>query len=374
MNVEFVDLYTLQKDLREGLEDLFPDRIWVKAEIAQISIKSGGHCYLELVQSEEGTVIAKVRAVIWRGTYNLLNAKVRSVTGADISAGTEVLLLASVSFHEVFGLSLVIDDIDTTFAVGEQELKRQQTIDRLVKEGLLDRQKSLALPQLPYALAVISAEGAAGLQDFRNHLLNNEYGYAYRADLFPATMQGDAAPESICSALEDVKNAPLHYDAALILRGGGSDMDLVCFDDYELAAAIAKMQVPVVTAIGHDKDFHVADMVAYDYVKTPTALADMFLHLTEAADERVSGFENRLGLAFRSRLAALESAVTLLETRIAATDPRNVLKRGFSLVLDGKGVRMSGVKGRKAGDAISVVFADGRLDAEVKEVKKQDNG
>ncbi|MCR5561537.1 MAG: exodeoxyribonuclease VII large subunit [Bacteroidales bacterium] len=372
--MEFVDLYTLQRDLKEGLEDLFPDRIWVKAEIAQISVKGGGHCYLELVQSEAGTVIAKVRAVIWRSTYNLLNAKMRSVTGADISAGTEVLLLATVNFHEVFGLSLVIDDIDTAFTVGEQQIKRQQTIDRLVKEGLLDRQKALSLPQLPYALAVISAEGAAGLQDFRRQLLENEYGYAYRADLFPAMMQGEGAPDSIFAALDEIRQSSVRYDAVLVLRGGGSDMDLLCFDDYGLAAAIAKMPVPVVTAIGHDKDFHVADMAAHDYVKTPTALADMFLRLTEAADEHVSGFENRLALAFRSRLAGLESKLDLLETRISATDPRNVLKRGFSLVLDSRGVRMNGVRDRKAGDAISVVFADGRLGAEVKEVKKENNG
>ena len=368
MDVEFVDLYTLQRDLKEGLEDLFPDSVWVKAEIAQISVKSGGHCYLELVQSEAGTVIAKVRAVIWRSAYPLLNAKFRSVTGSDIAAGTEVLVQARVSFHEVYGLTLEIDDIDTAFTVGEQQLKRQEAVDRLIKEGLMDRQKVLSLPDLPYALAIVSAESAAGLQDFRRHLLENEYGYAYRLDLFPATMQGESAPESIKTALADIKSAAVHYDAVLILRGGGSDMDLLCFDDYGIAAAIADMPVPVITAIGHDKDFHVADMVAWDHVKTPTALADMFLRLTEAADEHVSAFENRLRLAFRSRLAALESAVTLLETRIAATDPRNVLGRGFSLVLDERGVRLSGVKGRKPGDRVSVVFADGRLNTEVKEV------
>lgn len=368
MDVEFVDLYTLQRDLKEGLGDLFPDSVWVKAEIAQISVKSGGHCYLELVQSEAGTVIAKVRAVIWRSAYTLLNAKFRSVTGSDIAAGTEVLVLAKVSFHEVYGLSLEIEDIDTAFTVGEQQIKRQQTVDRLIKEGLMDKQKGLNLPELPYALAVISAEGAAGLQDFRRHLLENEYGYSYRADLFPATMQGETAPESIIAALEDIKAGKIKYDAVLILRGGGSDMDLACFDDYALAAAIARMPVPVITAIGHDKDFHVADMVAWDHVKTPTALADVFLRLTEEADERVSAFENRLALAFRNRLAALESAVTLLETRIAATDPRNVLKRGFSLVLDERGVRIASAKGRKKGDRVSVVFADGRLNTEVKEV------
>ena len=311
MDREFVDLYTLARDMKEGLQDLFPDRIWVKAEIASLSVKGAGHCYLELVQSERGALIAKVKAIIWRNLYTLLSAKFRSATGKDISAGTEVLVRATVNFHEAYGLSLIIDDIDTAFTLGEQQLKRQQTIERLTKEGLMERQKGLRLPDLPYYLAVISAEGAAGLQDFRRHLLRNPGGFAYRADLFPALMQGEGAPESIMAALQEVQDAGIRYDAVLVLRGGGSDMDLVCFDDYGLAAAIARFPLPVITAIGHDKDFHVADMVAYDYVKTPTALADMFLDLTAAADERISGYEYRLNTAFRGRLAALESRIGL---------------------------------------------------------------
>ena len=394
---DFVDLYTLQKDLKEGLGDLFPDRIWVKAEIAQISVKSGGHCYLELIQSEAGTVIAKVRAVIWKSYYTLLAAKFRAATGGELSAGLEIMALVTVNFHEVYGLSLVIEDIDVASAVGELELERRKTIERLTQEGLMDRQKGLRLPELPYSLAVISAEGAAGLQDFRNHLLNNEYGYAYQVDFFPATMQGDGAPESIEEALGTIaeaaqrQGAAVRYDAVLILRGGGSDMDLACFDDYGLAAAIARCNIPVITAIGHDKDYHVADMVALDHVKTPTALADMFLDLTAEAEAKVDAVATRLSLSFRSRLAALENAVSLaqktilaevrsrlsaaestvaiLETKISATDPRNVLKRGFSLVLDSKGVKISSALGRKSGDEVTVVFADGSLVTEVMAVK-----
>lgn len=374
MDEGYVDLYTLQRDLKDGLEGLFPDRVWVKAEIAQVSVKSGGHCYLELIQSRDGAVIAKVRAVIWSGLYALLNAKMKAASGSGISAGTEVLVRAEVSFHEVYGLSLVIDDIDTAFTVGEQQIKRQLTIDRLMQEGLMDRQQNLSLPELPYCLAVISAEGAAGLQDFRRHLRDNPYGFVYRVDLFPATMQGDGAPESICEALELIKDSGIPYEVVLILRGGGSDMDLVCFDDYSLAAAIALMPVPVITAIGHDKDYHVADMVAWDHVKTPTALADLFIDRTAEADEKLSSFENRLQLAFRNRIAALESKLALLETRITATDPRNVLKRGFSLVLGPDGVKLTGVSGRKPGERISALFADGRIVAEIKEVIPQDNG
>ncbi len=390
MDREFVDLYTLQRDLKEGLSDLFPDRVWVKAEIASLSVKSGGHCYLDLVQSERGTVVARVRAIIWSSYHSLLNAKFRSATGSDIAAGTEILARAMVNFHEVYGLSLIIDDIDATLAVGEQQLKRRQTVERLTREGLLERQKGLRLAELPYLLAVISAEGAAGLQDFRTHLLQNTWGYAYRIDFYPAVMQGEDAPGSMISALQDIEAAGVRYDAVLILRGGGSDMDLVCFDDYGLAAAIARFPMPVVTAVGHDKDFHVADMVAFDHVKTPTALADMFLALTEAADARISAYENRLALAFRSRVAALETRIDLavkgiqgavkqrlagaeyrvamLEQKIAATDPRNVLRRGFSLALDSRGVKLTGVADTRPGDMIAVMFADGRISARVENV------
>ncbi|MGI6313261.1 MAG: exodeoxyribonuclease VII large subunit [Candidatus Cryptobacteroides sp.] len=161
----------MQKDVKENLEDLFPDKIWVKAEIASVSVKSGGHCYLDLVQSEKGKMVAKANAVIWSSYYHLLNAKFKSVADKDISAGIEVLLRVMVNFHEVYGLSLIIDDIDASFILGEQQLKRAQTIAKLTQEGLMERQKALELRDLPYYLALVSAETAAGLGDFRNHLI-----------------------------------------------------------------------------------------------------------------------------------------------------------------------------------------------------------
>lgn len=391
MKTDFVDLYTLQKDMKEGLSDLFPDRIWVKAEIASLSVKSSGHCYMDLVQSEKGRVVAQMRAVIWKSYFTLLNAKFKSETGKEISAGTEVLLRALVNYHEVYGLSLEIDDIDSSFELGEQQLKKAATIERLTKNGLIGKQKSLEISELPYCLAVISAEGAAGLGDFRRHLLQNEYGFVYRLDFYPATMQGESAPASITEAMEELAGSSETYDAVLILRGGGSEMDLSCFDDYALAAAIAEFPVPVITAIGHDRDFHVADMVAFNYVKTPTALADLFINQTALADAKISEAENRLALAFRSRLGALESrldmlergiradaaamlaaaesAIAMLEAKIAATDPRNVLRRGFSLALDSKGVKLSSARDCRSDEDISVLFADGRVNAKVKDIE-----
>ena len=363
---EYIDLLELQTCIKESVAEAFPDRFWVRAEIASYSPRSNGHCYLDLAQSRGGKPVAQIRAMIWKWHYVRLKTYFEDLAGQPLQAGITVLVKVQVSYSELFGISLFIEDIDPAFTLGEQALERKRTIERLQKDGYMEMQQELALPDVPRRLAIITSKTAAGYQDFRHHLLDNPEGYAFELQLFEALMQGEQAPASVADALEEA--AGQAFDAILILRGGGSEMDLQCFDDENLAIAIATCPVPVVTAIGHDKDVHIADMVAHQAVKTPTALADVFLRLTEEADERVSSFENRLALAFRNRLAALESAVTLLETRIAATDPRNVLKRGFSLVLDERGVRIAGVKGRKKGDRVSVVFADGRLNTEVKEV------
>jgi len=384
---EYIDLYTLQAMLKDGIEDLFPESVWVKAEISAVSVKTNGHCYLELSQSDERGLLARTRAVIWRSSYTTISRYFASVTGSALKEGINVLVRVRVSFHEVYGMSLVIDDINPEFTVGERELQKKQTLERLEKEGLIGLQKELALPDLPYYLAVITAETAAGYGDFRRHLLENEYGFAYQLDLYEATMQGNAAPSSIMEALEAIEASGTRYDAVLILRGGGSELDLACFDDYALAAAVARYHVPVFSAIGHDRDFHVLDVVSNTFVKTPTALADLFLECTAAEDERISSYESRLRLAFVNRIAALsagldkvmtmvrnsaarrldsaESRLQLLETKISATDPRNVLKRGFSLILDERGVRLGSASARKAGDRLTVMMPDGRISCTV---------
>ena len=319
MERTFIDLFTLQTRLKNGVEALFPDRIWVKAEIASLSRKPNGHCYLELSQSEPGGLVARTRAVIWASRFGCIDQLFQSVTGSPLDAGMEILARVQVSFHVVYGLTLTIDEVDPAFTLGEKELQKQRTLERLAKEGLLDVQKQLRLPLLPYRLAVVSASGAAGYGDFRRHLLENEYGFVLQPVLFEATMQGEAAPESIVSAMESALSGPVHYDAVLILRGGGSELDLACFDDYDLAVAIARCPVPVFTAIGHDRDFHVADRVACASVKTPTALADLFLDCYVAEDQRIGACEARLRMAFANRLAAISSRLDLLEARTART-------------------------------------------------------
>ena len=360
----FVDLLTLQQGLKEGIEDLFPDRIRVRAEVSGVSVK-GGNCYLELSQTEEGRLVAKARAVIWRDRYFLLSAMFREATGSDLQAGMTVLARVQVSYSELYGLTLFIDELDPGMTLGEQERIRRETIARLEEEGLIDRQKSLSLPSLPYHLAVISTDTAAGWGDFLRHLTDNDYGFRFEPELFEAVMQGASAPESISDALDAVQASETQYDAVLIIRGGGSNFDLSCFDDYGLCFNIASCTIPVFTAIGHERDHHVADLVAYRDVKTPTALADLFLETYMAEDEMISGFVTRLRLAFANKLNAMSSRVELLASRIKAADPRGILSRGYALATDGKGVVLKSAAGVQPGDAVNVLFADGKLNCTV---------
>ena len=288
-------------------------------------------------------------------------------------------------------MSLIIDDINPEFSLGVKEQERQKTIERLQKEGLMEQQKGLQLPALPYRLAVISAEDAAGYRDFMRHLEGNPYGFTVEPVLFPALMQGVDCPSSIISALDSIAEGGEQWDAVLILRGGGAKLDLACYDDYALAAAIARYPLPVLTAIGHDQDYHVCDMVAHEYLKTPTALADYILDIYQGEDERISSFETRVRLAvsnrmyreetrleslisrikgtFSLKIATMEATVQVLQTRIEAADPRRILQRGYALALDGQGRVLKGAAGSGPGDKVSVMFADGTLDCTVDSVK-----
>ncbi len=363
MEQDYVELAGLQALLREEIENAFPERVWVRAEIAAVQAKANGHCYLDLCQSRDGRLVAKAKAVIWRSRFVPLRAYFREATGGDLAPGMEVLLRVQVSYSELYGLSLTVDEIEPQFTLGAAELQRRRTLEKLVADGLLDRQQALEPALLPYRLAVISARDAAGYGDFRCHLAENAYGFVFRVDLFEATMQGQEAPASIVDALQAVECSAEPYDAVLLMRGGGSALDLACFDDYGLCFAIANCPVPVYTAIGHDRDVHVADQVAYDAVKTPTALADRFIDAFAAEDERISAFGTRLRMAFQARLAAMEQRLAALGERIRGADPRSVLSRGYTLVTDARGVVVKSAALLPAGSKFSVLFADGTIHA-----------
>lgn len=389
MEKDWLELSELLTRIKEDVADAFPDRYWVKAEISSWSPRANGHCYLNLSESERGKQVADIRAMIWKWNYPQLKAFFESETGQPLQAGITVLVRVQVHFDPVFGMSLFIDDIDPAFTVGEQALARKKAIERLTAEGYLDMQRELVLPRLPYRLAVITSKTAAGYGDFRKHLLENEAGYAFQVDLYEALVQGDSAPASMISALQEAQERP--YDAVLILRGGGGVTDLSCFDDYDLAVAIATCPVPVVTAIGHERDYHIADMVANRFVKTPTALADLFLDTYASEDALLDGYESRIRRAVSDRLGGMLrkvdaavhrlqfaavtrvnrelAALDLKEAVIQASDPRKILSLGYALVTgkDGKVLKSAAPVG--TGDRIGVRFSDGALSATVNDVR-----
>ena len=390
MAKDYLELTELLARVKERVEDAFPERYWVKAEIGSWSPRANGHCYLNLTQSDRGKPVADIRAMIWKWNFPQLKAFFEQETGQALQAGIKVLVRVQVSFSEMFGMSLFIDDIDPAFTVGEQALAKKKAIEKLTAGGYLEMQQELAIPRLPYRLAVITSKTAAGYGDFRRHLLENEAGYAFRLDLYEALMQGEQAPASIISALLEAQEQPC--DAILILRGGGSEMDLACFDDYDLAVAIATCPAPVVTAIGHDRDFHIADLVANRSVKTPTALADLFLDAYAAEDallddlqarvrravadrvnamvRKVDSFAQRLRFAAGARIDRARAALDLKEALINASDPRKILSMGYALVTGGDGKVLKSVAPVAAGDRIGVRFADGTIAAVVQEVKQ----
>ena len=382
---DYLELKELLARVKEGVEDAFPDRYWVKAEIGSWSPRANGHCYLNLTQSDRGKPVADIRAMIWKWHFPQLKAFFEQETGQTLQAGITVLVRVQVSFSEMFGMSLFIDDIDPAFTVGEQALAKKKAIEKLTAGGYLEMQQELAIPRLPYRLAVITSKTAAGYGDFRRHLLENEAGYAFRLDLYEALMQGEQAPASIIAALAEAQEHPC--DAILILRGGGSEMDLACFDDYDLAVAIATCAAPVVTAIGHDRDFHIADLVANRSVKTPTALADLFLDAYAAEDallddlqarvrravadrlggmlRKVDSLAQRLRFAAGARIDRARAALDLKEALIKASDPRKILSLGYALVTGRDGKVLKSVAPVATGDRIGVRFADGTIRATV---------
>ena len=391
MGKEFVDLFEFLSRLKEGINCIFPGSLWLRAEISAIKARQGGHCWLELSQSDQSGLIAKASAVIWSSKYRFIAPYFESVTGSPLQEGMVVLVQVQVNYSQLYGLSLVVSDIDPEYSLGLKEVERQRTIERLVKEGLMDMQKGLELPMLPRRLAVISAEDAAGYRDFVRHLEGNPYGFSFDLTLFPALMQGTDCPQSVVGALDAVLESGEDFDVVLILRGGGAKLDLACFDDYRMAAVIAQFPLPVLTAIGHDQDYHVCDMVAHVYLKTPTALADEILSIYEDEDARLSSFLTRIAMATSGRLSAaesevnllgmrirngfilkisaMESALEVLRTRIAASDPAKVLERGYVLAVDGEGRVLRNAAGRQKGDRVSVMFADGRIDCTIDGVR-----
>lgn len=301
---DFVTLQQLLEKVRDVLEDNFSDTYWVVADVSDLRENVRGHCYLELVQKDDSSKLmeAKVRAVIWANLYAKIKPFFLQATGRALSTGMKVLACVSVAFHELYGLSLEIVDIDPSFTIGDMARKRQETIDRLKADGVWDMNRELELPTLVQRLAVISSETAAGYGDFCDQLLNNNRSFAYSVQLFPAIMQGDNAAESVVAALDRIYERAEDFDAVVIIRGGGASTDLLAFDDYHLSAAVAQFPLPVITGIGHERDESVVDMVANIRCKTPTAVAAFLFERTFSQEKLLLDCENAVKTLFSSRL------------------------------------------------------------------------
>lgn len=297
--MEYLSLFDLQQKIGDSLRISFPLPVWIVAEIGEMKLNYSGHCYLELVEKDDSDnlkIRAKVNANIWANKFRLLKTFFESTTRIALEEGLKVLVKVDVRYHEVYGLSLNVIDIDPSYTVGEMKLQRNLIIQRLVDEGVIDLNKELQLPIVPQRVAVISSASAAGYQDFVNHIAKNQFGYSFTIDLFAAVMQGNEAEASIIAALERIYNQSDSFDVVVIIRGGGSQTDLVCFDSYGVAANIAQFPLPVLAGIGHDKDESVVDIVARQSFKTPTAVAnflvDRLAEFEGELDDYVSGIGN----------------------------------------------------------------------------------
>lgn len=279
MNEKQLSLFELQNQVKNSLEDSFSFPVWVIAEISEMTVNRSGHCYLDLVETQPGTdqVIARCRATIWSYSFRMLRPYFETTTGQAFSEGLKVLLQAKVEYHEVYGFSLNIRDIDPVYTLGDLARQRRDIIRKLQEDGVFDMNKELELPVVPQRIAVISSPTAAGLQDFIDQLHNNPHQFVFYTKLFPAVMQGSEAPRSIMDALERIYEYEDLFDAVVIIRGGGAQLDLACFDQYELAFYVAQFPLPVITGIGHDKDDTVVDLVAHTRMKTPTAVAEFLI-------------------------------------------------------------------------------------------------
>ena len=385
MNNERYTLRQLNLLVREAIEDALPDEYWVEAELSECR-ENSGHCYMELIEKDErsNTPVARASAKCWRQTWMMVKPYFERTTGQPLRAGMKVLLKVYAQFHEAYGFSWIVSDIDPTYTLGDMARKRQEIIRQLKEEGVFDLQRELSIPTFAKRIAVISAQNAAGYGDFCRQLEDNEYGFRFEVTLFPAIMQGEQVEASVVDALNKIYQRISDFDVVCILRGGGATADLSGFDTLALAENVAQFPLPVITGIGHDRDESILDMVANTRVKTPTAAAALLIdnllrvlerlddasqRISRAVNQRISNHKtkiltmtsliptlalrvvgdqrhriemtgNRLPIAIERRLTNQKHLLESLTIKLQGFDPQLLLSRGYSITLkDGKAVR-----------------------------------
>ena len=414
---EHYSLRQLNLLVREAIETELPDEYWVEAELSECR-ENSGHCYMELIEKDErtNTPIARASAKCWRQTWQMAKPYFERTTGQQLRAGMKVLLKVYAQFHEAYGFSWIVSDIDPTYTLGDMARKRQEIIRQLKEEGVFDLQRELHIPTFAKRIAVISAQNAAGYGDFCRQLEDNDYGFRFEVTLFPAIMQGEQVESSIIAALNAIYEATVPdgspsgpYDCVVIIRGGGATADLSGFDTLALAENVAQFPLPVITGIGHDRDESILDMVANTKVKTPTAAAALLIenlrqvldrinsaqqHLTTAIStklstlnvqlsslqaliptlalrtigdqrHRIEMLESRLPVAIERRLTSQKHLLESLSLKLQGFDPQLLLSRGYSITLHhGRAVRNP--KQLKAGDEIETRVESGTIRSVVK--------
>lgn len=287
-----LSLVELNMLVRRSVRACLPDEYWVQAELSDVRSNYSGHCYLEFVQkdSKSNALVAKARGIIWNNVYSRLKPFFERETGQLFVSGIKVLVKVTVDFHELYGYSLTVVDIDPTYTLGDMARRRKEIISRLESEGILTLNKELELPVLVQRIAVISSATAAGYGDFCNQLEHNPYGFVFYPHLFQAVMQGDKVELSIIAALEKIYQTQEKWDVVVIIRGGGATSDLSGFDTYNLAAHCAQFPLPVLTGIGHERDDTVLDVVSHTRVKTPTAAAEFLINHLRGTAEALDGY------------------------------------------------------------------------------------
>ncbi len=416
MEQQPLSLHELNGLVKRSIRSCLPDTYWVQAELSDVRVNYSGHCYLEFIQKDGSgnNLIAKARGTIWSNIYKMLKPYFEQETGQSFTSGIKVLVNVSVEFHELYGYSLTVLDIDPTYTVGDMERKRREIIRQLKEEGVIDLNKELEMPMLPQRVAVISSATAAGYGDFCNQLVNNSRRYGFRTELFPAIMQGEKVEESILLALDAIYQRVGDFDVVVIIRGGGATSDLSGFDTYLLAASCAQFPLPIITGIGHERDDTVIDKVAHTRVKTPTAAAEFLIacmdkvanRLDELAYRLQQGVRNRLlweyrrmeglkqripntvykrigdikyalflaqrdlQMASRQFLSVKMHRLELLQQRLNDALPEKQLARGYSITMkDGKVVKDTSML--KEGDTLTTMLHQGRIESVIKKKSPQ---
>ena len=318
-------LYKLNCLVREVIECEMPNEYWVEAELSECR-ESRGHCYMELIQKDEqnATPVAKASAKCWASKWMIVRPYFERTTGQQLHAGMKVLLKVYPQFHEAYGFSWIVTDIDPTYTLGDMARKRQEIIRQLKDQGIFDLQKELHLPFFCQRIAVISSQTAAGYGDFCNQLSDNPYGFKFQTRLFPAIMQGEGVEQSIIAALERIfseysdfsdhsENTVPPFDCVVIIRGGGATSDMSGFDTLALAENVANFPLPIITGIGHDRDESILDMVSHTRVKTPTAAATLLIDHLKIVHDAINNAQESITLLTRQKLSTLNSQLSTLQ-------------------------------------------------------------